>query len=84
MQLINEKIPLWRVVVKGSGSERSQLRGQEGVSNDFNLDRDLSLPLKSLSPRQPAGWNDPYRMFHFGDSPKRLISNCKLEKVGTP
>ena len=32
-----------------------------GAGNDFNLDRDLSLPLKSLSPHQPPGWNDPYR-----------------------
>jgi hypothetical protein len=24
-------------------------------------------------------FSHPYRMFHFGDSPKRLISNCKLD-----
>ena len=29
------------------------------------LDRDLSLHLKSLSPHQPPGWNDPYRTREF-------------------
>ena len=38
------------------------------ADNDFNLDRDLSLPLKSVSPDQPPGWNDPYRMLEFWGS----------------
>ena len=33
----------------------------KGVSDNFEIDRDLSLRLKSLSPHQPPGWNDPYR-----------------------
>jgi len=34
----------------------------------------LSLALKSLSPDQPPGWNDPYRNLEILDrSPKRYI-----------
>ena len=33
-------------------------RGPVTISN---LDRDLSMPLKSLSRHQPSRWNDPYR-----------------------
>jgi hypothetical protein len=31
----------------------------------LNLNRNLSLSLKSLSPHQPPGWNDPYRILKF-------------------
>ena len=45
------------------------LRGQERVGNDLDLDldlnRELNLPLKSLSPDQPPRWNDPYRILEF-------------------
>lgn len=33
---------------------------RKGAGNDFDLDRELSPPLKSSSPHQPPGWNDPY------------------------
>ena len=49
------------------------LRGQERVGNDLNLDlnRELNLPLKSLSPDQPPGWNDPYCILKFRSTPEK-------------
>ena len=36
------------------------------TGEDFNLDRDLSVTLKSSSPHQTSGWNDPYRKQKLG------------------
>jgi len=56
------------------------LRGQERVGNDLNLDlnRELNLPLKSLSPDQPPGWNDPYRTLEFYIEFKSLRLQAQL------
>ena len=35
-----------------------------------NLDRDLSMPLKSLSSDQPPGWNDAYETDHMKKLPR--------------
>jgi hypothetical protein len=34
---------------------------RKGADNDFDTCRKLGMPLKSVSPDQPPGWNDPYR-----------------------
>ena len=49
-----------------------------------NLDRDLSLPLKSVSPDQPPGWNDPSRSGKRagGPSDKRLVTLIFREVTG--
>jgi hypothetical protein len=50
--------------------------GRKGSGNDFDIEPGQSLPLKSLSPRQSPGWNDPYRIVEFSAiSQKRVITS---------
>ena len=51
----------WRTGGDSSIPNSSYHVARRGAGKDFNPDRDLSLPLKSLSPHRPPGWNDPYR-----------------------
>jgi len=53
----------------------------KGAGKDFNPDRDLSLALKSASPDQPPGWNDPYLSLNL----KLVLKGKRLaESVKTP
>jgi len=43
------------------------------TGEDFNLDRDLSVTLKSSSPHQTSGWNDPYETVEKVSLAKRFF-----------
>ena len=58
---------------------------RKGADNDFDTCRKLGMPLKSVSPDQPPGWNDPYRIVEFWAVSRRVrlltrvISRLKKE-----
>ena len=57
---------------------------RKGTVEDFNLDRDLSVTLKSSSPHQTSRWNDPYRMVEFYTKFKRSRLQLAIRVLHRP